>query len=326
MIMKMKRYTIMMSLATALLGLGACSSEDGTDNMTGTAYLQLTTEIATSRAIIDATAFNTGDQVDLFYSTANGSGQTRAVCDNGKWSISPAVTLDGNSVGIAGIANFGKGDITPDENGEQNDILLGLPNKSNYTYINAANPIVPMKFHHVLARVSFQVKSVGGNEELTRLSLKNIDKGSAISTRYNDTAVEYARSLANNMRQDAIYSSKWNEFQTRMQEYLVKYRQPATLTLNKTLTLTENVQTIDLLVIPTTINSSNRVALELAIDGNVYSVELPYTTWSSNCKYVYPVNIDVTKDWPNAVSISSVVIAPWTSSGEGNVENTWNMD
>ena len=143
--MKMKRYTIMMSLATMLLGLVSCSSDEGTDNMNGTADLQLTTEISTTRSIIEGTTFNVGDNVELFInSAANNISYAWAEYNAaGFWSISPTVKLSGANVGLIGLANLKDADITPDDNGEQRDILIGIPNLKDGTIINAANPKVP---------------------------------------------------------------------------------------------------------------------------------------------------------------------------------------
>lgn len=327
--MKMKRYTIMMSLATALLGLVSCSSEEGSDNMAKTADLQLTTDISTTRSIIEATSFSAGSMVELFVSgAANNTEHAWAEFNaTGIWNISPTVKLSGNHAGVIGLANLKDGDITPDASGEQMDILIGIPNLTDGTFINAANPKVPMTFHHALARISFNLKQANGSEQLTSLSLKNIDKGSAISVKYDSTTVTtYAKEMATVIANNGLYSSLWSYIQEAMLSYLSNNRQPATLTINKTVTLSEDTQTIDLLVIPTSINSSNRVALELTIGDNTYSIELPYTTWNSNYRYVYPVNIDTSKDMPVSIKIGETTIQQWTGNDSQDIENTWNMD
>ena len=327
--MKMKRYTIMMSLATALLGLVSCSSEEGSDNMAKTADLQLTTDISTTRSIIAATSFSAGSMVELFVSgAANNINYAWAEYNAaGFWSINPTVKLSGANVGLIGLANLKDADITPDENGDQCDILIGTPNLAKGAFINAAYPKVPMTFHHALARISFVLKQQNGSEQLTCISLKNIEKGSAISvkcdsTKLADIAKEMAYVIAHNEDNTHI----WDSFLESMLSMIYANREAATLTLKKTITLSEDSQTIDLLVVPTSINSYNRVTLELTIGGNVYSVELPYTTWSSNSRYVYPVTIDTSKDMPVAISVGSSTILDWSNNGEGNIENTWNMD
>ena len=327
--MKMKRYTIMMSLATALLGLMSCSSEEDSGNMAKTADLQLTTEISTTRSIIEATGFSVGNNVELYVSgAANNTEYARAEFNaTGFWDIYPTIKLSGNSTGVIGIANLRGEDITPDATGDQRDILIGIPNLTDGTIINAANPKVPMTFHHALARVSFNLKQTNGSEQLTSLSLKNIGNGSAISVKYDSTTVvTVAKELATVVANNREYSILWSNMQETMLSYLINNRQPATLTLNKTVTLSEETQTIDLLVIPTSINSYNRVALELTIGGNVYSVELPYTTWSSNVRYVYPVNIDTSKDMPVSINIDKTTIEQWNYNGKQDIEETWPLD
>ena len=326
--MKMKRYTIMMSLATVLLGLMSCSSEEGNGNMTATADLQLTTEISTTRSIIEGETFSYGDVVQLYVSgEAEGKNFAWAYNDAGKWIIDPTIKLNNNHVGVVGVANLLNRDITPDEKGDQSDILLGLPTLADNTYITAANPVVPMKFHHVLARVSFQLKQTGGSDQLTRLSLKNIDNGNAITVQCDSMkVVEAARWASEYMIGNPNYSQLWKAFEERILSYLYTNRIPADLTLNKTVTLSEETQTIDLLVIPTSINSYNRVALELTIGGNAYSIELPYTSWNSNVRYVYPVNIDTSKDMPVSINIDKTTIERWNYNGKQDIEETWPLD
>lgn len=313
--MKIKRYTIIMSLATVLLGLVSCTQDESTDNIAGTADLQLSTEIATTRSIIEGSAFSNGDRVELYVSSAaNGISYVQAVNDDGKWIIAPKVELNSQSVGVVGIANYPyNNDISPDSIGNQQDFLIGLPDHiSNGTSINAANPEVHMTFHHALARVSFLLKQSNGSDKLTRLSLVNVGSGSAISTRCDSSMITNAAwQLVMSMASNRQYSSLWSSCQKYMLEYLTKNRQAATMTLNKTITLSEKEQTIDLLVFPTSINSSNKVSLELAIGGNVYKVEMPTVTWSANVRYVYPVNIDVTKDYEQRVSIGNATIEKW---------------
>lgn len=310
--MKMKRYTIMMSLATVLLGLVSCSQDESIDNMTGTADLRLSTEIATTRAIIEGTAFSSGDRVELFVNNTIGANTVSAICDDGKWIIDPAVKLNNLSMGVVGIANRPAFSIAPDSAGNQQDILIGLPDKiANGTSINAANPEVHMTFHHALARLSFQFTETNGSDNLTRLSLVNVN-GKAITTQCDSSLLSNAAwQLAYDMAKNRNYSTMWTQCQSSILTYLSEYGKAETMTLNKTVTLSEKEQTVDLLVFPTTINSSNRVSLELVVSGKVYKVEMPADTWSANVRYVYPVSIDVTKDYEQSVTIGKATIEKW---------------
>ena len=305
----------MMSLATALLGLTSCSQDESNNSVVETADLQLSTEIATTRSIIEGSSFSNGDKVVLCINgAANGIYGAWAVNDAGKWVINPTVKLNSQSVGVVGIANFPENnDISPDALGNQQDLLVGLPDQiSNGTSINAANPKVHLSFHHVFACVSFQLKQSNGTDKLSSLSLVNIGSGSAISTKCDSTMIANAAwELASDMAKNRSYSTLWSLCQTYMQNYLAKNKQAATITLNKSITLAEKEQTLNLLVLPTSINSSNRVNLELTINGNVYKVEMPAITWSSNVRYVYPVSIDVTKDYEHSISIGQASIEKW---------------
>ncbi len=322
------RYTIMMSLATMLLGLVSCSSEEGTDNMAGTADLQLTTEISTTRSIIESTAFSAGDQVSLYVSgAANAVTTATAVNDAGKWVIDPVVKLNAQRVGLVGLANLAE-TIVPDSKGNQNDILIGLPLRDDGNSINAGQPTVNMHFDHALARVSFTLTQSNGSGVLTRLALVNVGSGSAITTDIDTKGmISGAHSAAELMASEGNYTSRRSTYLAYVTKLIESGDKASSLELNQKYQLSEKEQTISLLVIPTTINSSNRVNLVLTIDGIDYAVELPSGSWSRNNHYLYPVTIDLSKDQPVAVSIGQATINKWSSTGESEpIEKTWNMD
>ena len=169
-----------------------------------------------------------------------------------------------------------------------------------------------MTFHHVLTRLSFQLTESNGSDKLTRLSLVNVENGKAITTQCDSSLIsEAAWQMTSDMSKNRKYSTMWTLCQNSILAYLSKYGKAETLTLNKTVTLSEKEQTVDLLVFPTTINATNRVSLELVIGGKVYKVEMPADTWQANVRYVYPVSIDVTKDYEQRVTIGKANIEKW---------------
>jgi hypothetical protein len=64
----------------------------------------------------------------------------------------------------------------------------------------------------------------------------------------------------------------------------------------------------------------------LTIGGNAYSIELPYTSWNSNVRYVYAVNIDTSKDMPVSINIDKTTIERWNYNGKQDIEETWPLD
>ena len=327
--MKMKRYIIAMSLATALLGLVSCSQEEGTGNTAATADLQLTAEISTTRGIIERTQFTKGDSVQLFVIGAANSGmlQPTAINDGGSWVINPTVKLTAQRIGLVGLMNvpdtieWGKSSIAPDAKGDQPDILVGVPGSQT---INAANPRANLTFYHLLSRVSFNIKQLNGTDALTRVELANVGDGKAIGSDISSISlIENAWGYAYAAREG--YSS---DITAAFDNILstTNYKNGNPLTLNTWLQLSEKEQTFSLLVLPTTIDSNNRAVLRLTINDAVYSVELPYTTWRNNVNYQYPVTIDLSRDDEQAVTIGTATIDKWNSIGEGTVQGKWNMN
>ena len=327
--MKMKRYIIAMSLATALLGLASCSQDEGTDNTASTADLQLTAEISTTRGIIERTQFTTGDQVQLLVAGAANKEMldATAVNDAGTWVINPTVKLTAQRIGLAGLMNVpdttgnSRVSIAPNANGDQPDILVGVPGSQT---INAANPRANLTFYHLLARVSFSIKQLNGTDALTRVELANVGDGKAIGSDISSySLIENAWGYAYAAREG--YSS---DITAAFDNILsaTNYKNGNPLTLNTLLQLSEKEQTISLLVLPTTIDSNNRAVLRLTINDAVYSVELPYITWRNNVNYQYPITIDLSRDDEQAVTIGTASIDKWNSIGEGSVQGTWNMN
>ena len=341
----MKRYISIFGLATMLLGLMSCSSDEGTDNTTaGTAALQLNTEIATTRSIIEGTTFTNGDVVKLFLSGAyNGVNEATATYVDGKWQISPAVVMNNQSLGIGGLANMVES-IAPDANGDQKDILVGAPVLADGYALNAANSVANMRFYHALSRVTFQLTQSNGNGHLTQVSLVNLANGKAIGTQLQTGYVnEVAMVAANNFAKEGLtkgsnpttaqLSSAIAAAQKTLESipsdlgyYLRTYNHTtaANLVMPTDIKLSETTTAVSLLAIPTTISSSARVALELVIDGGIYQVELPSVTWNSGYNYIYPVSIDVSQDYPSPLTLGSSTIEKWgsTTSLDGTTVNT----
>jgi len=354
--MKKRKYISALSLATLLLGMASCTSDDVQDMTEKTASLELRTDIAPTRAIIEGTQFTEGDSIDLvMQGTANNVSSCRARLEKGQWVLDREVLLNKNRVGICGITVKSdlkntslydwNGSIVPTETGNQTDILVGTQILDKYA-VNSNNPYAYLQFRHLLARVSFDIKQVGGNGHLTRLSLVNIEKGTAIGTRLETGYVtEYANSGISQLascgllagqdytsaeadKQAAYDAAVMAELQSRMNQYAFNMRVGSDpLVMPTDLKLSEEIATVDLLAIPTVIDTKNRVGLQLVIDGKTYQVEIPAATWNGNYRYRYPVTIDLTSDKLAPLTIGSATIDAWGGAKAlPGVEQTVNMD
>ena len=343
---KMSKNTIKISLATMLLGLLSCSTEESVDNIVNSDVLRINTNIAPTRSIIEGTNFSEGDKVQLSISgAANGVYNAEATLSEGSWTISPKGR---QRAGVSGYANL-TDTIAPDETGNQNDILFGVSTLSDGYAVNWQNPVANMQFYHLLSRVTFELRQANGSNRLKQVSLVNVEKGRAINTRIPTYTIRnYAEEFSLGISQiglivgkeytteekakaqaeyDAYVTSVLGQIEASLMPSY--YGNPSSLTKKVDEQLSENPVSVSLLVLPTIISSYDHVQLQVVLEVNevdkVYAIEIPEIVWNSNKHYKYPVSIDLSSDKLVPLSIGDVSIEKWgtPTTLDGKVIDTY---
>ena len=332
----MKNYKSFMLAAVILPGIISCSSDEKAgDAAEESRSLLLNTNISQTRGIIDNTNFSDGDQVSLYVTGAvNNVTKTEAILSEGKWQLSPTPLLGFQRAGVGGYANLTE-DISPNTQGDQNDILLGVSTLNDGLSINWDNPIANMQFFHVLSKVSFQLKQHNGKGHLTKIALVNVGSGNAISTeipvKMVTSAVEKASIIAskngllkanNNSEEEktkakAAYDQELNSLMEEVYQDIYSYNKTAhDLIMPVDIQLSEESAAISLLAIPTSFGAyyGNQVQLQLVIDDKTYSINFPETVWQYNTQYTYPIDIDLSSDRLIQISFGTLRIEKWGTS------------
>lgn len=344
--MNTKVYIYALSLATVLLGMASCANDEVQDVTEKTSSLELRTEIAETRAIIEGTQFSENDVIQLvLQGTANNVSSCTATLKDGQWVLDREVLLNKNRIGIGGFFNVASS-IAPNEKGDQTDILVGMQVLQDGMAVNVDNPHAYIQFQHLLSRVSFDIQQVNGTGHLSQLALVNLEKGSAIGTNLNfDYLADFGYSAISQISQMGLLAGRSyspteklnqiNEYDKMMATLLTEMSTRAHYMRegNSPLVMPTNVQlveaptTVSLLAIPTTINSYSRVALQLTIDGKTYQVEIPAVQWNGNYHYRYPVVIDLSHDKLVPITIGNYSIEGWgAATSLSGVEQTVPMD
>lgn len=324
----MKKYSVILLAAALLSGIWSCSSEEKVDNATSKA-LQLNTSISMTRSIIEGTNFSDSDKVELHIAgAANYITNSAAELTEGKWKLLPLPLLSYQRAGVGGYANL-TNSITPDQEGDQNDILLGYTTLPDGFSINWDNPIANMNFIHVLTQLTFHFKQSNGSGHLTQIALVNTNYSNAITTNvptsliknaadlFAYTATKYGLLAGKSYSEEEKGNAKTNydnkiasliaDFESEIES---SYKEPASLVKNVDIQLTEEPVTVSLLAIPTSFYANN-VQLQLVIDDKTYALMFPETTWKGNQQYSYPVNIDLSSDRLIPIDFGTVTIESW---------------
>lgn len=241
--------------------------------------LCITAKIASTRAVIESTTFESSGRIGLclpqigyyditaFYNPFDKSwtmDDEVILTSQSDWvyayyPYTGADVVDGTSVRV---------DIRPDVFYSnyliegQADYLYGMSAKE----VNASNPDAYITFRHALARVTLSLTrnlNDAGFGHLSRVELAaNASLGNAI-----------ALGGVMDMQSGEISPDEFGN-----------------LVLEADMYLDETAQTFDLLVIPCTLTEGS-VELSLTIDGQLYRVPMPAGEWVAGQQYTYPIDV-----------------------------------
>lgn len=262
---------------TTIFALVSCSNEwEQTDTI---AQLQLTTDIASTRADINATHFDHGDAIGVFAykgrSSSMESWNVKATTDSKSWYFEKPVTLFRESTTV--YAYYPWNGYASDKH--MDGFVVDATTQTNYMVgydedISYSNPKALITFRHITAKVSFYItySDTGTGIENVTLNGEKLPLSGAYTI-----GKGFGSLAANNMK---IYSRNIS-------------------------TLTAGRQKAEFLLLPYASSCSATLNVTYE-DGAIYSTDFTLPALAENCSYAYNVNISKV-----SMEISDAVIAPW---------------
>lgn len=264
----MKSKLISFFFCVGMFTLNSCSNEN--EEVIKDSSLRITTDI-TTRSVIESTSFASGDEIGIFYMERYNNIYARY---SDGWSFGK-ISLSETPAPVYAYYPYVKNwngqqvsiDISPDAivTG-QADFLYGKSVES----VSAASPEAFIRFNHALARITLSIRrsaNDAGNGVLSNVSLQNAENSKVIST-------SGKMDVTTGVISDNVFGA-------------------VSLDMNCTLS-SESAQNVDILVIPTVMETEGMAELVLAIDGSHYIVKMPAATWEAGQQYTYPITINRT--------------------------------
>lgn len=184
-----------LSAAVLALGITSCSNEAEVTVNEGNVPLQIKTQIQSTRAGIDATQFDNGDQIGVFMQkdgkwSSDCFNVSAATSDYGKsWKLSKEVMLDKTPALLYAYYPWNESVSTED------GISFGLDMKTqtNYLYgfvegVRDENPVANILFRHALAKVDFLIQN-DVEKEISKVTLSG--KNLLTTGQFNVTTLSF---------------------------------------------------------------------------------------------------------------------------------------
>ena len=266
--MKSKFFTILLVLS-AIMPFSACTNEEGVvDNSTD---LRISTSIE-SRAVITSTSFSKGDNIGISLPEQTKKFNILAPYNENGWELSERIPLSVKEEPVYAYYPY---------NGDYTDLQVPvwIDGTTDYLYgksqgdVNMSNPEAHLVFKHALARITFSIKLSNENSSsktLSEIILKNVGEITAISN--------------------------WGMMDITTGEIKEKTVGNVHYKLEDKSISSNNLLNIDMLVIPTIIETGNQVEAVFFINGKQYVIPMPTATWEAGQQYTYPITINISDE------------------------------
>ena len=266
--MKSKVFTILFVLA-AIIPFSACTNEEGiVDNSTD---LRIRTSIE-SRAVITSTSFSKGDNIGISLPEQTKKSNILATYNGNDWELSKRIPLSVKEEPVYAYYPY---------NGDYTDLKVPvwIDGTTDYLYgksqgnVNMSNSEAHLVFKHALARITFSIKLSNENSSsktLSEIILKNVGEITAISN--------------------------WGMMDITTGEFIEKTVGNVHYKLEDKSISSNNLLNIDMLVIPTIIETGNQVEAVFFINGKQYVIPMPAATWEAGQQYTYPITINISDE------------------------------
>lgn len=275
------RVTKSLFTIAAIFALVSCNNE-WEQVVEATAQLQLSADIAPTRAGINATHFDEGDAIGVFaYSGYSGkeSWNVKATTDSKSWHFEKPVNLFSESTTVYAYYPWNSYASEKHEYG----FMVDATSQTNYMVgydevISNNNPKAQISFRHITSKVAFYITNSDAGVAIKSVTL-NGEKLPVYGYYFIEACYDSLRSDAT----QRIYSKNISN-------------------------LGENRQKAEFLLFPDSWDCT--VTLTVSYDDDSqYSTEFTLPSLKENCSYAY--NVNITADKKSSIEISDVVIAPW---------------
>ncbi|MCQ2075022.1 MAG: fimbrillin family protein [Bacteroidaceae bacterium] len=275
------RVTKSLFTIAAIFALVSCNNE-WEQVVEATAQLQLSADIAPTRAGINATHFDEGDAIGVFaYSGYSGkeSWNVKATTDSKSWHFEKPVNLFSESTTVYAYYPWNSYASEKHEYG----FMVDATSQTNYMVgydegISNNNPKSQISFRHITSKVAFYITNSDAGVAIKSVTL-NGEKLPVYGYYFIEACYDSLRSDAT----QRIYSKNISN-------------------------LGENRQKAEFLLFPDSWDCT--VTLTVSYDDDSqYSTEFTLPSLKENCSYAY--NVNITADKKSSIEISDVVIAPW---------------
>lgn len=260
-------------IGTGILMAASCTQENQIQP-DEVSYLRLNTEICT-RAIVESSSFNTGDQIGVFVRNADGtdyvSGSYNILATyDGNWIFENEVPLSDAPATVYAYYPYNTGENLEDnllwfdlnKEGGADDYLVATTTET----FDASSPVANLQFKHVLARVTFSITCGAGN----KYTLSSVVLRSPSHNLFHRGYIDLRTGRAS----QSLYNGDLGDIKVNTDAVVYE---------------TEPV-IVEMLVYPLATEAAGDLTLELTMDGVPYIVSMPAVNWEAGRQYTYPVN------------------------------------
>lgn len=266
-IMKSKVFTILFVLS-AIIPFTACTNEEGIVDNTD---LRISTSIE-SRAVITSSSFSKGDNIGISLPEQTKKSNILATYNGNDWELSERIPLSVKEEPVYAYYPYNEDYIDL-------KVPVWIDGTTDYLYgksqgdVNMSNPEAHLVFKHALARITFSIKLSNENSSsktLSEIILKNVGEITAIS-----------KSGIMDITTGEIKEKNVGNVHYKLEDKSIS---------------SNNLLNIDMLVIPTIIETENQVEAVFFINGKQYVIPMPTATWEAGQQYTYPITINISDE------------------------------
>lgn len=312
-------------LMLGAIGIASCNQEEDNILMQEKAnLLKIVTSITETKAIVTGTEFKNSNQICVITPWNVSYFNNLATYQNGNWEMEEEVALPESSsvvgaiypyeaelrrerVSAAGVAWWvyrQDVDLTYKVDG-QTDYLYGLSTNE----VSLSDGTARIRFQHALARITLA---------LTKGS-SDVGEGVVSKVILRNRSAEDFYAVISNKGVFTVDPRFKNGYINGNKDAAATIEVPAECTLSSTVT-----QSIDMLVIPTSINEDAEFVL--TIDGSDYTFIIPQSEWEAGQQYTYPITINRhTVPTPEPTVGEAVYMGFNGDNGEPLYWSSWNL-
>lgn len=313
----MKTKFLFFHLLAMCVLLVSCSNDDVTKTYANDdlVYLSIKTQdqikLEVTRGIHEANSFLQNDSIALYCENVYGQTENiKASKGTTFWTIASNIEVYEEPTGVYAVFPYGAtltGDFSVVDT---TDVMFGFAS----TPATKTNPTATLGFYHALSRVSFSLAPTDANKGKTveKVVIRNGGGSTALGTtgRLSPEANTFCHNLTQAFQSgnsDQI-ESVIEGFSTIKDNLSVPNRNhDARFTLTPNVVIDDDTLSFDFVTFPTTITTTNSVVIDITVDGETYSTDIPNYQWLSGRHYKYSIKVNASKQ----LTLTEPVVALW---------------